>query len=356
AGNTKVIAYNNPGTVCNGTIYQTGDILTLNPNDTNNINIYAMWIPTTFDQAYLAASKTKDATSGYYTMQDMSATICNAVSENQITTLTDTRINGSYASRANYTIVKLPDGANGRCWMADNIALDLTNSTTLNSISITNTHVDTASLTSLKSGNRSANARYATAGIASSWTTTDSYTQAMIKKSGINCDASINTNNPCNPNGGTGYSYNSVALQSSGYGISANKLGIFYNYCAASAGNYCYDSNQTTTNNADYDICPANWRLPTGGLSSEPYELFMAIPSATITDPLSIHYRLSAPLSGLYRTGSAWWQGVMGQFLTSTRSTNSRIYMFQFGSGGGVGAQSDATRNGGRPVRCIAQN
>jgi uncharacterized protein (TIGR02145 family) len=48
------------------------------------------------------------------------------------------------------------------------------------------------------------------------------------------------------------------------------KFGAYYNFCAASAGTYCY--NQYTINDrpntaidAEYDICPANWRLPTGG-------------------------------------------------------------------------------------------
>ncbi|MBQ6410113.1 hypothetical protein IJI18_02560, partial [Candidatus Saccharibacteria bacterium] len=47
----KVTAYHNPSTVCNGTIYQTGDYLPLTPNNTNNINLYAIWTPTTFEQA-----------------------------------------------------------------------------------------------------------------------------------------------------------------------------------------------------------------------------------------------------------------------------------------------------------------
>ncbi len=42
----------------------------------------------------------------------------------------------------------------------------------------------------------------------------------------------------------------------------AGKRGVFYNYCAASAGSYCYDP-ETSGGDASYDICPSNWRLPT---------------------------------------------------------------------------------------------
>ena len=39
-----------------------------------------------------------------------------------------------------------------------------------------------------------------------------------------------------------------------------NVTGGWYNYCAASAGTVC---DSTTTENANSDICPKGWRLPT---------------------------------------------------------------------------------------------
>ena len=47
----------------------------------------------------------------------------------------------------------------------------------------------------------------------------------------------------------------------------------YYNYCAVSAGTICSDSN---TEDAQYDICPKGWRLPTGGDSGEYARLYNA--------------------------------------------------------------------------------
>jgi uncharacterized protein (TIGR02145 family) len=52
--------------------------------------------------------------------------------------------------------------------------------------------------------------------------------------------------------------------------------GIYYNYCAATAGTYCDDSS-SGSGNAEYDICPAGWRLPTGGQSGEYNTLYSTI-------------------------------------------------------------------------------
>ncbi|MBQ3280542.1 hypothetical protein IJG92_02730, partial [Candidatus Saccharibacteria bacterium] len=47
---------------------------------------------------------------------------------------------------------------------------------------------------------------------------------------------------------------------------SSAPYGTIYNYCATSAGTICSNSN---TADAIYDICPAGWRLPTGGTNGE---------------------------------------------------------------------------------------
>ena len=45
--------------------------------------------------------------------------------------------------------------------------------------------------------------------------------------------------------------------------------GVAYNYCAASAGTYCYPTSAEPPASSTYDICPAGWRLPTGGSGGE---------------------------------------------------------------------------------------
>ncbi len=47
--------------------------------------------------------------------------------------------------------------------------------------------------------------------------------------------------------------------------FTAEELGAYYNYCAASAGQVCGKVQVSATQ----DICPSGWRLPTGGTSSE---------------------------------------------------------------------------------------
>ena len=50
--------------------------------------------------------------------------------------------------------------------------------------------------------------------------------------------------------------------------ISLTPYGVMYNYCATTAGTYCYSSTENK-GDAIYDICPAGWRIPTGNTSGE---------------------------------------------------------------------------------------
>ena len=54
---------------------------------------------------------------------------------------------------------------------------------------------------------------------------------------------------------------------------SGNAYGMLYNFCAASAGTICTSSNSS---NASYDICPAGWRLPTGGFNTGEFHTLSA--------------------------------------------------------------------------------
>lgn len=99
-------------------------------NRTDAHTLYAHWdviYPAgSFDAAYKAAGKQKDSETGYYTMQDMSSEICNAVASptttaTQTTTLTDVRDHKVYA------VSKLADD---RCWMTQNLDFNVNASTT----------------------------------------------------------------------------------------------------------------------------------------------------------------------------------------------------------------------------------
>ena len=50
------------------------------------------------------------------------------------------------------------------------------------------------------------------------------------------------------------------------------RYGVYYNFCAASAGSYCYGDGLTQgdpSGNATEDICPKGWRLLTGDTGGE---------------------------------------------------------------------------------------
>ena len=55
------------------------------------------------------------------------------------------------------------------------------------------------------------------------------------------------------------------------FGETSGKAGVYYNYCAASAGTVC---SKTSPEPAEEDVCPAGWRLPTGGADGEQLALF----------------------------------------------------------------------------------
>ena len=115
-----------------------------------------------------------------------------------------------------YVIQRLADG---KCWMIDN--LDLGRSTLATDLTSSNTNLSTTIVASTFNSWKTTNGSY-----------TNTYTNGVfVPQSG---------NDP----------------------TSLTAYGTLYNYYAASAGTITGDSN---SDNASYDICPAGWRLPTGG-------------------------------------------------------------------------------------------
>ena len=206
-----------------------------------------------------------------------------------------------------YLIQRLEDG---RCWMLDNLNLDLTNRDTVDALSPTNTNADAASLKSLREGNRSAGDQYATAGLTyENWTESYSYSQPLINKSG---SCSTSSSFPCTYNGH--YTNNTVLsslASNSTFGAGAGKIGIYYNYCAASAGSYCYGNDTAgaaSSGDSTMDICPAGWRLPSAGNGGEYQGLYNAIydkypdTAQDGSSPYSFQSMLAASLAGNFWT------------------------------------------------------
>ena len=139
------------------------------------------------------------------------------------------------------------------------------------------------------------------------------------------------------------------------FGAGSGKSGVFYNYCAVSAGTLCTATDDDYTD-IIYDICPAGWRLPTGNSSGE-YELLY-----TSYNNVENNFRagFSPSLAGTVR----------GYSPTSIAEQNSRVsYWTSAHLTGGLGDRAVASvfsnstdttlhafRTNGFSVRCILNN
>ncbi|MBR3322419.1 hypothetical protein IKG05_02135, partial [Candidatus Saccharibacteria bacterium] len=281
---------------------------------TNTVNFTAVGkaTPVSFYDAFTEAASTNPNITmynGYYKMQDMSSSICAAVSlydDASHAQLIDTRDNEVY------WIGKLKDN---RCWLLDNLRLGS------NDYEIPLTPQDT--------------------NIAEDWTLPHGITRGLNSYT----TAQINA-------GGTGnlgeYTKNTIATH---YGNGSGKVGVYYNFCAASAGSYCYDSS-SSSGNASEDICPTNWRIPTGGNDPAEYQVLYTAYSSNVTN---FRNALSTPLSGRFYGSSQTRLGSSGRFFSSTRSDD--IYMYGlYVDSDSVDQQSIGNRRNGHSIRCIANN
>ncbi|MDO5480388.1 MAG: hypothetical protein Q4F58_01815, partial [Candidatus Saccharibacteria bacterium] len=364
--------YYNPGMLCaDGTIYHAGDTLLIDPTvDNTNIKLYAMWTPTTFDQAFAAAGKSKATESGlqYYKMQDITSAICSAVSYNQTTILVDYRINiqnagtttsGQKAGTA-YHVGRLQDG---ECWMLDNLDLNLNNQNVVNALTTSNTHVNSASITALKNGGGTdSNGRAQGALTYTNWDTSHNYSKPLVNRSGTCNTTTTTTASPCTYSGN--YTNTTVLSTKTGVvtqGVGDGKIGSYYNYCAASAGSYCYSSS-AGTGDATYDICPYRWKLPKGGPNTGADSVAGLINAITTisttpqdsTKAVSVQGMLSMPFSGSFVDAEGLEQGNAGRFWTSS-ITDQTSGMYAARITAAVAGTPRQTRTHGYTLRCIAQ-
>ncbi|MBR2831149.1 hypothetical protein IKE83_02205, partial [Candidatus Saccharibacteria bacterium] len=136
-----------------------------------------------------------------------------------------------------------------------------------------------------------------------------------------------------------------------------SKAGVYYNYCAASAGTICDASN---SNNAQYDICPKGWRLPTDGSdanTSEFRSLANNLGNVTSGNLAGDAYRnfkaaFHAGLSGTFSNGSVQSQTGSVFFWSSTRGSYNSMY-FLYLNAATVFPQDSYRRFDGQSVRCV---
>ena len=271
-----------------------------------------------------------------------------------------------------YWVAQLCDG---NIWMLDNLRLDLTNSTVINNLSSSNTNATTTQLNYLKNGGGTTSDQYPTAGLTgSNWSSSHSYSAPLVNISGTST-AGLRDNT------WTG-SYTKDTIAPVVYGVGSGKIGAYYNYCAASAGSYCWGNGTSNTGspNADPtpdsyrdiegDICPIGWHLPSSNTSNNIVTdygtLYAAYNGADSGQDIMFRNALSLPLSGLYdhltpSGTSAQYQGESGEFWSSTWERSDLMYFAVSSSTGANLTHSIDTysnphvfrRDQGRPIRCV---
>ena len=124
---------------------------------------------------------------------------------------------------------------------------------------------------------------------------------------------------------------------------------INYNYCAATAGTICVDS---TTESATYDICPAGWRLPTGGDSGEFKALYAQYNSAALMRAPTANGGAAFALAGYFYNAAPAGQGSDGLYWSSTRYNDTNMYGLRLGTSN-VTPASSSRRYNGYAIRCV---
>ncbi len=236
----------------------------------------------------------------YDYIQDYTATMCQNEAQNGPVTVVDSR------DSQKYTVQYIA----GKCWMTQNLNLAISTGTTLNSSS---------------------------SNVASTYTSTSPYAFAGV--TGLMDDTTVSYTAP--------EVYNVVADASRGNG---NKdYGWLYNYCAATAGTICNDPADGKTTEAQYDICPAGWRLPTND------EQQSLTPNGVQTWDKTYKDAFSPIAAGNIWEGTYYNFGTYGYWWSSTAAgANNRYYLDYGSSEAALYSGYSLNRGYGFSVRCVA--
>lgn len=287
------IGYAESNTATSAT-YQVGDTVTLS----SDMTLYAVWekrSPDSGDHGDIdgcngKATNIEDA----ICLQDMNNIIKFTMVTNEEYELIDAR-DGTM-----YRIAKLKDG---NVWLLDNLHIGGNEEMVLRFVD-TNTNPDIN------------NGEFI---LPSSGDWVDSYTEPAIDIA----DASVMLGNDADkPQGG------------------------YYNYCAASAGTYC-DEEDEGEGDAEFDICPAGWRMPTGGFGGE-YQVV----NSQYSNLISI---LHLPLSGRFYRGSSGQIDENGYFWSSTNFDGTKMY-YLHRDNQMINAFNGYKRDRGYSMRCVAKD
>ena len=224
-------------------------------------------------------------------MQNMSASSCTST-PSQVRDTRDDHV---------YTVQRLADG---KCWMMENLDLGRTGITT--DLTSSNTNLATT----------------VTAETFNSWKKTS---------------------------GSATYDAGEYISVSGTDATSGTAYGTLYNYYAASAGTISGSSN---SNNASYDICPAGWRLPTGGSSGEFQALYAEYNSNALMRASIENSGAAFALVGVFSSAAPDLQGSIGSYWSSTRRSDSGMYSLYLSTSDVYPANSSG-RYYGDAIRCV---
>ncbi|MBR5389672.1 hypothetical protein IK146_03880, partial [Candidatus Saccharibacteria bacterium] len=175
---------------------------------------------------------------------------CSSMQTNQVTALTDTRDGNTYA------VAKFADG---KCWMMENLRLDLADANT--AINASNTNNPTSTFLTERT------AVVGTSTPRKGCSSTNAQCIDQISFDNLSVDP-LRTPNP------------DPAQYSSG-GSMWLAYGVYYNWYSATAGNGTYSTSMNDS--VLGDICPNGWRLPTGNNSSSEAYGLLSLASTVIT-------------------------------------------------------------------------
>ena len=201
-----------------------------------------------------------------------------------------------------YIIKRLDDG---KCWMMDNLRLGSASETAELTPSNTNISSNEIGFTLPASGK-----------------ITNNYTSPQLNASSVN---NISTS----------------------MGDGSGKIGVYYNFCAASAGTLCTNNSLS---NVTSDICPKGWSLPSGGNSGGDIVNLHAAYNNKYTATLTA---FSANMSGYINSGSGnvLNLGSNGYFWTSTGYNLNKSYILETKSSW-LGFSGGGVRSNGLSIRC----
>lgn len=274
----------------------------------NGLVLYAVWVPSvgTIQNWNGCASLAQAPTNGTATLA-------------HVTALTDERDGNTY------TIAKLADG---KCWTVENLKLD-----NIPELTAENTNNPSLPITNVYDGNLTSN--------------------HLSAPSSRPYNAETDIFGWCN-------SYSSAACQDQSRVRLDNSFGGYYNWYSATAGHGKHNKYSGSTAG---DICPAGWRLPTGGSSSGEFRALANVLNGGVNDRNTSQKIRSFPHNfylsgGVNGSGAIDFAGTSGDYWSSTSMGGTSAYALRLSINrvdyGITGSGLISIH--GSAVRCVADN